>query len=267
MKLFVIGTSHITDRHHYQDWHNDDCKNGYVDHDNDKCLPFYIADKLNCSVVDASLGSLGIDTYPSRIVAHGTDFDIALIEFPTTDRFELYLNETNPGDSLHYDFWSDHVSEADVDHHFKDYVYRYNSADIEVKYPFAMDKAMQVNHDTDIPVTNNELITLANMIPKYNDTLLSDAVYAKSKMINSYFNDMNIIPIWFSWGFPIQDYDMSEFTCVNSQIDNMSFRDFCLQGKYPKTTYNFPDGCHLRSDAWRDLVDTYFIEFMKKYMK
>jgi hypothetical protein len=244
--LLTVGTSHMTDMHYNQSWHNDDLKKAYVHYDKGELRwTEYLANKLNLRLLDLCHGSYGIDTYTQRVFAGSADSDVALLEIPDHNRFEIFLNQSQSEESLTQEFWT-------TDLH-KKYIYKYTSGDYGQDHTKSQ-KFKYVNQDNDFPITK-QVIDNAIELTAYNNTRFQqDRIWSVINMIDGYLYSKNIKTFWFSWNFPIHHYEPKQLlgTFVHPTVFENMF-----------TTQDTPDSSHLKSVLWRSLVDDYFIPIMK----
>lgn len=269
-KLLAIGTSHTTDAHRDQEWHNDDCLNGYVDLKAGE-LPWtgYLAQQLGMHHDTVAIGGLGIDTYFARLVSNFDNHDYVLIEMPSINRYELYLNESNLGQSLQKEFWKDGA--------YKDFLYSYNVSDAKLSSEDirSLKKFNRVNKKSELPLLEHEVELITKLSIKYNESMIFDASYCKMLMINEWIKSKGAIPVWFNWNFATEqylNYDFTGFYIVNTMWEGAVTMRERLRYDYnlsPKIFNNkcpslLPDGTHLSSKLWRQEVDNYFVPFMEK---
>tara|TARA_B110001454_G_scaffold97440_1_gene92230 strand:- start:151 stop:948 length:798 start_codon:yes stop_codon:yes gene_type:complete len=260
--ILILGTSHTTDMHAYQS-DKIEAGNYYCKfQDGELTWPEYISSKLNMNPIDISLGGIGIETYATRMLSIKDDYDVALIEMPSHYRHELYIEQNKIDYKRNYlldsEFWSG-------DGPWSEEVIRYNVSDYDCG-EVTLGKIDRVNNKAKIPLSVTDFKTSIENIAKHNEYLQYDKIYATMTMINGYLKSKQVLPIWFSWNFEFEEYDLTDFIVVNEQIFDGTFKDYVRDHlKYNHDDVNyFGDGCHLNSVFWRNLVDDFFIDFIKR---
>lgn len=244
--LLTVGTSHMTDMHYDQSWHNDDLKNAYVHYDKGELRwTEYLAKKLKWDLVDLSIGSYGINTYTQRIYAGAEIAHVALVEIPDYNRYEIFLNKTTTEQSLQRQFWA-------TDEH-KKYIYKYTSGDYNENHS-ALPKFKYVNENTDLPLTKKVVNNAIELTAYDNQRFLEDKIWSTISMIDGYLYSKNIKTFWFSWNYPIYAYDYQN-------LKGTLIMDSPLNKNY--SSDQIPDGAHLKSSLWKELVDDLFIPKMR----
>ena len=244
--LLTLGTSHMTDKHYAQfgkdhaAWHN------YVHYDKgEKRWVEYLADKLDYKLIDISIGSFGIDTYPQRLLGAIDNADVALIEIPCDNRNEIFLGDIDNNQSLDKDFWNTHKH--------KSFVYKYTSGDYGRDHS-STKKFQQVNKDNELKLTNKMIDTLIEITALKSMSLEEDKIWAIIALMDGYLKNKNIKTYWFSWNFSIERYD-TDILYGNVIDKEPLFKNY--DRKY------FVDGAHLTSKLWKELVDSKFITSMR----
>lgn len=261
LNLTAIGTSHTADSH-FVGWRTGlEHYDQYVDHENGgKIWTKYLCDNLDLDFTDMSVCGIGADTYPSRVISCYKQADVVLIELPTRDRYQLYIEQDRDydyGELFEQSFWQNDNWEASI----------YNlSMSLDLVPSISQtNKFKRINDNAYIPLEKQEIKTYINLMHKMNNATKLDLVYANCVMVNGFLKSQNILPIWFSWNFPLFRYNFDDFVLVNNQINNRSLCDVVEQdwGFSKDNPMHFADDTHLNSKYWKQLVDTYFLEFVK----
>ncbi len=245
--LLTLGTSHMTDMHYDQFGKDHSAWNSYVHYDKgEKRWVEYLAEKLNYNLIDMSIGSFGIDTYPQRLLSAVDKADVALIEIPDYNRHEIFLGDTDNNDSLQKKFW-------DVKDVREAYVYKYTSGDYNTDHT-KNKKFIKVNKDAELKLTSKMVDNSIELTALTNVSLVEDKIWSTIVMMDGYLNSKGIETYWFSWNFSIERYDTS--ILYGNIIDKSP-----LFKNYDRKL--FVDGAHLISELWKELVDSKFIKFME----
>ena len=261
LNLTAIGTSHTADSHFVQ-WRTGlEHYDQYVDFENGgKIWTKYLCDKLDLDFTDMSICGIGADTYPSRVISCYKQADVVLIELPTRDRYQLYIEQDRDydyGELFEQSFWQND--------NWEDSVYNLSMSLDLIPSISQTIKFKRINNNAYIPLEKQEIKTYINLMHKMNNATKLDLVYANCVMVNGFLKSQNILPIWFSWNFPLFRYNFDDFVLVNNQINNRSLCDVVEQdwGFSKDNPMHFADDTHLNSKYWKQLVDTYFLEFVK----
>ena len=256
--ILVIGTSHTTDRHAYQE--ENSVKQYYCKfEEGEKTWPEYLASKLNMNIIDIAIEGIGIETYASRILSIKDTYKVALLEMPDHYRHEMYVEQNINYKSnylFNYSFWKEQ--------HFKDEIIRYNPSDYDCDKT-TMKKINRANKNATQPLTLNDFQASIRNIVRHNEYLQNDKIYATMSMINGYLKSQKVLPVWFSYNFEIGDYEFKDFMSINKQIGK-SIKDYVQEDlNYNLNDTNYAgDGIHLNSNYWRQLVDNLFVNFIKE---
>jgi hypothetical protein len=277
-KIIAIGTSHTTDRHWDQKINDGACQKYYVNYHEENTWPEYLGDKLHTQTLNYGLGGLSIGTYYSRIIANHSLLknNIALLEIPSENRFEHPLNEElyNNFDCYTQNFWEDPLTSIEFVPHYRYTLYRYSWADIDQDHS-KFKKFHYINKFAKSKISSKELDNSFGITADYNIKYLQDNIISQCIVIDGFLKNNNVIPVWFSYNFPIEIYSdqLKHLNVINTCIDNQSILDhFLQQVNIPsqriakKNIEWFADGTHLNSHLWRELVDELFVDFIEQYL-
>ena len=244
--LLTLGTSHMTDMHYDAFGKDHPAWNSYVHYDKgEKRWVEYLADRLNYNLIDRSLGSFGISTYPQRLLSAIDKIDVALIEIPDYNRHEIFLGDTNNNDSLQKKFWNTNVHES--------YIYKYGSGDYNTDHR-TKKKFIKVNKYPQLKLTSKMIDNSIEITALTNISLVEDKIWSAIVMMDGYLKSKKIETYWFSWSFPIEKYDTS---VLHGKIINKN----PLIKNYDSKL--LVDSTHLTSKLWKELVDSKFIKCME----
>ena len=249
--LLIIGTSHTQDNH-------SDYDNSHYDK-----IPWthYLCDKLKLNSIDLSVGSFGINTYMMRILSSYKNCQYALLEIPSSDRYEIAIQQNkNYTDGYFFNeyFWQQERWGNDL--------YRLTSADAYQKHS-SKDKFHEVNKNAHIKIDAGSVQTFLEIKALAPYAYKHDLLYSNVIAIDAFLKQNSIVPFWFSFNNnKIDTYDYSNFNLINSCINMLDIKDY-MEQQYNLSEDNpdhYADKCHMNSVYWRMLVDKIFVKYMRE---
>jgi hypothetical protein len=259
--IMIIGTSHTTDEHAYQLDDNLDTtelqKQYCLYEDGAQTWTEYLVETLNMNAVNIAVGGIGIDTYTPRILSVKDDYNIALLEIPSRNRHELYVQQDNENYMRNYLFDSDLWQDMS----FADEIVRFSTSDYRCANT-TINKISRVNERASYPLSKSDFKASIRNKMRHNNHLLDDNIYGTITMINGYLKSKNVVPIWFSYDFDLKGYDFKDFMLINEQIEFKTIKEYLQYDSKNKDF--FGDGIHLNSKYWRKLADDLFVNFIER---
>ena len=258
--ILIIGTSHTTDKH-YDYSPEVEAGNYYPNYNKGEELwTEYLCSKLSLNPINLAIGGFGIETYAARIHSVKEEYDIALIEMPNNARHELYIEQKGVEYKPNYlfeNFWSDKL--------YKNEILKFNASDYDLTN-VTVKKINRINKNAEIPIPIEDFKANVRNTARHNEHLQNDNIYATITLINGYLKSKKVLPIWFSYNFDIDNYNFDDFILVNKELNYPTFLDYVrFELGYKEDDMNyFGDGSHLNSKFWRNLVDDFFVDFIKR---